>query len=259
MARAGYCSTCGNYVFLRPDGGCANGHGQECVSNPYDVPDAGAAVAQPAAYQAPQYAAPGAYAPPAYPTEYPAPVVPAKKKRTALIIAIVVIAFLLLCCCAGVIIAATRGLIPNPLVSAEHQKVAVAGDFLKALGTADAIGLVKTIPSEAAAAADAKFWLEALAEAESGATLKSASWDGDVLTQVYTDRDGGLRTAVFTAIEGDRVQVTMTEEGADSGDAAIITMVKEATGWKVLALGTEDSELIRFDAETVRMLQESGD
>lgn len=243
MARAGYCSGCGNYVFLRADGGCSNGHGPESISNPYEVPEAGAAPA------APQ---PSAYAPQA---AYAAPATAPKKKRTGLIIAIVLVALLALCGC-GVGVAALSGVIPNPFSSPEHQKVAVAGDFFKAVSTADGVGLARTIPTEAAAAADPTFWIEKLMEAESKSTLKSASWNNDVLTQVYADTDGAERTVVFTAIEGDKVKAAVAEEGQASGDAGILTMVKEATGWKVLALGTETDEFIRFDAATIKKLQE---
>lgn len=37
MARAGYCSQCGRYVWLAPDGGCTHGHPAEAVSQVYDA------------------------------------------------------------------------------------------------------------------------------------------------------------------------------------------------------------------------------
>lgn len=37
--RTGYCSECGNYVNLDPDGGCVNGHPATSVMNVIDVPD----------------------------------------------------------------------------------------------------------------------------------------------------------------------------------------------------------------------------
>jgi hypothetical protein len=264
MARAGYCSACGNYVFLRPDGGCSNGHGAEYVSNQYDVPDA-TPVAPPAyqqqappvyqqpAYQQPTYQQPAA--PYAQPAAYAAPVAAPKKKRTGLIIGILAVALLLLCGC-GAGVGMFAGLIPNPFASPEHQKVAVAGDFFKAVSTADAVGLAKSIPTDAAVAADPAFWLGKLAEAGSTSTLKSTSWSNDVLTQVYVDSDGAERSIVFTALEGDKVKAVVTEAGGSANDAGLLTMTTHATGWKVLALGTETEEFIRFDAATVKKIQE---
>lgn len=44
MAKAGYCSQCGQNVWLTADGSCSQGHGSECISNVYDsVPPAPAA------------------------------------------------------------------------------------------------------------------------------------------------------------------------------------------------------------------------
>ncbi len=39
MAKAGWCDTCGAYVYLAGDGGCLSGHGPEHISRPYDAPD----------------------------------------------------------------------------------------------------------------------------------------------------------------------------------------------------------------------------
>ena len=253
MARAGYCSACANYVFLRPDGGCANGHGPEYVSNPYDVPDAGAAPAAPPAYQPP---AQPAYQAPAYQQPaYAAPVAPPKKKRTGCIIA-AVIAALLVPCLGVVIFAALSGLFPNPFLSPEHQKVQAAGKFFEAVATADPVGLLGTIPNDAVGAADGSFWIEQLMDVEEKSSLKSTSWKNDVLTQVYADADGAERTVVYTAIDGDKVEANVFEEGSESGDPGYFTMVKEVSGWKVLALGSETEEFIRFDAATVKKLQE---
>jgi hypothetical protein len=240
MARAGYCSGCGNYVFLRPDGGCANGHGPEYISGPYEVPDAGAAPAPAPAYQQPPaYVQPG----------YAAPVAPPKKRRTGLIIALAIVGLLLLCGC-GVGVVVLTGF--NPFVSAEHQKVAVAGEFFRAVSTADLVGMTKTIPTDAAAAADPSFWIDKVGQSDSKSTLKSSSWEGDVLTQTFTDPEGAEQVIVLTAIDGDKVKASTGE-----GDAGVLTMVKEMTGWKVLALGSEDGqEFIRFTPEAIKKLQE---
>jgi hypothetical protein len=275
MARAGYCSACGNYVFVRPDGGCGNGHGPEYVSNPYEVPDAPSqtprpayqpaapvpqppAYQQPATYPAPAYQQPPAqpvYAQPAYAPAAPAP----KKKRTGLVVAIVIIALLLLCCC-GAVAAIGLGAVPNPLTllaSPEHQKVAAAGDFFKSVATADLAGLTRNIPVAAAAAANPAFWTEKVLTASDKSTFDGETWNGDVLTQKFTDADGTKRTVTYSAIDGDKVEAAMTESGGSSSDAAVFTMVKEGAAWKVLALGdASGSEFLRFTPEAIKQLEQ---
>jgi len=281
MARAGYCSACGNYVFVRPDGSCGNGHGPQYVSNPYEVPDAqpqppqsayqqpAAPAPQPpaypqaAAYQQPAYQSPGqpvypqpAYAQPAY---APAAATAPKKKRTGLVVAIVIISLLLLLCCCGAGVAIGLGAIPNPvnmMASPEHQKVRAAGDFFKAISTADLVGLTRTIPAAAASAGDPAFWAKEIINADNTSTFKGETWNGDVLTQEYTDSDGAARKITFTAIDGDKVKATM-DQGGSSTDAGIVTIVSELGVWKVLALGGEGGdEFIRFTPETIKKLQE---
>lgn len=262
MAQAGYCSACRNYVFLRPDGGCGNGHGAEYVSNPYDVPDAPApAYQQPAAYQPPG-AQPAYQPPPAAPQpaayQQPAPAAPPKKKRTGLVVTVLIVGLLLLCGCgAGVAIA--LGAIPNPLAmlaSPEHQKVQVAGDFFKAVATGDLVGLTRNIPSDAARAADPAFWTEKVLTASDKSTFNGETWSGDVLTQTFTDSAGKKRAVTYTATEGDKVKATMKEDGQDSGDVAVFTMVKETGGWKVIALGSDTEEFLRFTPDAIKKLEE---
>jgi hypothetical protein len=247
MARAGYCSACRNYVFLTPAGGCGNGHGPEYVSNPYEVPEAGAPV-QPV-YQPPQ---------PAYVYAAAPPVTPPKKKRTGLVIALVIVALMMLCGC-GVGVAMTLGAIPNPLAilaSPEHQKVAAAGDFFKAIATADLVGLTRSIPSDAARAADPAFWTEKVLTSTDKSTFNGESWNGDVLAQTFTSTDGTKRTVTYRAAEGDKVTATMQEDGASTSDDAVFTMVKEVGGWKVLALGSGTDEFLRFTPDAIKKLQE---
>jgi len=268
MARAGYCSGCRNYVFLRPDGGCSNGHGPEYISAPYEVPDVPAQPVAPAYQQAYPAAAPvtqPAYQQPAQPvyappTGYAQPAVaPPKRKRTGLVIALVIIGLLLTCGCVAAGIG--FGLIPNPtalLASPEHQKVAAAGDFFKSVATADLAGLTRNIPTAAAAAANPAFWTEKVLTSSDKATFNGERWNGDVLTQDFTSSDGTKRTVTYKAVTGaDKVAATMAEAGDSSTEVAVFTMVKEAGGWKVLALGGEDgSEFLRFTPEAIKQLEE---
>jgi hypothetical protein len=267
MARAGWCGACGNYVFLRADGGCGNGHGPEYVSNGYEVADAPAAApAQPPAYQAPPAAAP-AYQPepvpsPAYPQPaYAAPAAaPPRKKRTGLVITLVIVAILLLCGCATGV-AVFSGALGDPLAalaSPERQKVQAAGDFFEAFLTANPVMLRRTMPSEAANAADPTFWLTKLAENGATGSVLSRAWEGDTLTmRARNKEDGKVQTLVLKAGERDTVTATTKEDGSsDVVDAGVMKLVKELDGWKVFSLGDGTNDLIRFDAETIRQMQE---
>jgi hypothetical protein len=40
MAQAGFCTECKANVYLTPEGACVNGHGAECISGVYEVPEA---------------------------------------------------------------------------------------------------------------------------------------------------------------------------------------------------------------------------
>jgi hypothetical protein len=188
------------------------------------------------------------------------PAVPVRKKRTGLIIALVIIAILLLCgCAAGA--AVLSGAVGSPLdmfASPEHQKVKAAGDFFEAFLTANPVMLRRTMPSEAANAADPTFWLTKLAENGATGSILSRTWDGDTLTMRARNReDGKEQTLVLTAGAGDTVKATTKEDGSsDVVDAGVMKMVKELDGWKVFSLGDGTNDLIRFDAETIRQMQE---
>ena len=131
-----------------------------------------------------------------------------------------------------------------------------AGKFFEAVSTNDPVGFLGTIPNDAVGAADGAFWLEQLSSGDAAYTLSSTSWTNDVLTQTYTDADGASRKVVLEPIEGDKVKATVYEDDDTSGDPGYFTMVKEVSGWKVLALGTDAEEFIRFDAATVKKLKE---
>ncbi|MDO8963017.1 MAG: hypothetical protein Q7W30_00830 [Coriobacteriia bacterium] len=279
MARAGFCSGCGTYVYLRPDGACVNGHDPAAVSAVYEAPDElappaafAAPAQQPPAYAPPaqpyaqpqQYAAPAQpYAPPAQPV-YPAaaPVAAPPKKKRGGLIAVVLIVLLLICGGGGVFAAVSAGLIPNPadmLASAEHQKVAAAADFVEALSTANPVLFRKSLPTDAATAADPVYWVKKLAEATGQAKLESKSWQGDTLTMVFVASDGTKRQFVLSAEPGnEKVKAIASDAGqaASEGDGTLLEMTKELAGYKVRALlGSDGSEFIRFTPEQIKKFE----
>jgi hypothetical protein len=88
MAIAGWCASCGAYVYCNSDGGCVNGHPAAGVTNHYD-PDTGVAVTPPWAVAPAAEAAPAA-APVALAADVaaPAPAASALVTRDAVLMAI---------------------------------------------------------------------------------------------------------------------------------------------------------------------------
>jgi hypothetical protein len=303
MARAGYCSGCGTYVYLRPDGYCVNGHPPQSVSNIYEAPDASAppaafavpaaqpgqpaaAVPQPyqpppaqPAYQQPatqpyqQQAQPAYQQPPAQPAyqqpaaapaygapQYAAPAAAPKKSRGGLI-AVILVVLLLVCGGGGVAAAVVFGVLPNPtdlLASPAHQKVAAAGDFIEAFSTANIVLFRKSLPTDAANAANPTYWISKLSQANGVAKLESKTWAGDKLTMVFVDTDGTKRQFVLTSnATSDTVTASASDVGAtDSGSDMNFQMVKELAGYKVLALVAPDgTEYIRFTPEMIKKFE----
>lgn len=257
MARAGYCSACGSYVYLRPDGYCVNGHVPQSVSGIYEAPDE---LAPPAAFAAPAAVTQPAPVYQAPPQGYGVPVAQPKKKRTGLVVTIV----LLLVIACGVVAAVAgvmTGVIPNPaglLSSPEHQKVAAAGDFIEALSTANLVLFRKTLPTDAANAANPAYWIKKLAESKGVARLESKTWKGDELTMVFVSSDGTKRQFVITAApNSDKVTAASGEVGSsDPGSPMMLGMVREVGGYKVLALlGEDGSEFIKFTAAEIKKIE----
>ncbi|HEX9093208.1 MAG TPA: hypothetical protein VF902_04420 [Coriobacteriia bacterium] len=250
MAKAGYCGTCGENVYLNPDGSCPKGHGADCVSNVYDVPDA------PAAAPAPAYTAPPAYAPQA--AAYTAPAAPPKKKRTGLIIAIVLVVLLLLCGCGAAItfavIAASNSDSSSssseaPKADPEKAKTEAAWALMKGITTGDAELIKSSIPSETVAAVPPDSWTSFAASSKSaGVGFKSETWAGAVLT-VITDGPSGSATVTITPSRPDATSVEILSL-KDGRDPLTLTMklVDEDGSWKVLSMVTPDGA-IPFDKE----------
>lgn len=263
MARAGYCRGCGTYVYLRPDGYCVNGHDPQYVSDPYEAPDASA---PPAAFAAPQQPAPQPAAPqyapqpaPQCPPQYAAP--PAPKKRRGGLIAVLVILLLLVCGAGAAVVGVVLGLLPNPtemLATPTHQKVAAASDFIQAFVTADPVLFRKSIPSDAASAANPAYWIKKLSESSGAGKLESKTWNTDQLTMVFAAGDGTKRQFVLVADpNSDQVSVTAIDVGAtDAGSAMGFLMAKELAGYKTLALvGPDGTEFIRFTPEQIKAFE----
>ncbi len=234
MAKAGYCSACGQNVYLNETGACPNGHGPECVSGVYDVPAAS-----------------------------PAP----KKRRTGLVITLVVVGLLLLCGCsavAGLLIfrASGPGSTPTskpnsakPSAADEKARVETAFSFLKAMGTGDQALFKSVMPAETVKTVPAESWDALLADAAADpTTFESPSWSGSAMTVAWSDSDGTKGTMEFRTVGADQVLATLKPEASESEDATV-TVKSESGRWTVVKFETIDGPL-EFDAESIKALVE---
>lgn len=268
MAKAGYCSQCGENVYLNPDGSCTKGHGADCVSNAYEVPDAPAPAPAPApqpAYQppaqpAPSYQAPPAYAPPTpVTTAAPAAYAPAppKKKRTGLVIALVILALLFLCCVGGGAAfyfigksaessGGASGTVPS---DPEKAKTEAAWRFTKAIMLGDTEALKASVPADTVAAVDPGFWTSFTESSKSeDATVQGETWEGAVLKVAVKNGDGdGTITLTPSKPDAEHVEVSIALAGREATMAQ--AKVQQVDGaWKVMAFGTSDLS-VPFDKD----------
>jgi hypothetical protein len=240
MARAGYCSTCQENAYLGPDGGCPKGHGPECVSNVYEVPDAPSPAPAPAAY-----AAQPAYAP-------ATPATPPKKRRTGLIITLVIVALLLLCGCGvgifGLVMSSTgskSGEATKPKVDPEKPKTEAAWALVKGMFVGDEELIKSIVPTDTLSLVPPLFWTSLAANKAEGAKVLSESWNGAVLS-VKVETTKGPGTMKFTP-SGDTVKAAIASAGEDP-ETVTVRVVEKGGKWKVIAMESPGGT-IPFDAE----------
>lgn len=250
MARAGYCSECGQNVYLDDSGACANGHGADCVSAEYDIADQPPAPAAPA--EAPVYAPAPAYT--------PAPVtsVPAKKKRGGLIIAIIAIVLLLICGCgvAGYLLFSSSSSKSTGAAPAKTRdskgEITAAFAFLKGMGAGD-IELFKSVmPEESVKAVPKETWDSLMSDAAAAPTqFGTLQFSGDTANVTF---DGGdsKGTMDFRTAGTDLVVVTLKPSESESEEATL-TMSLEKDRWTVTAFETIDG-VLQFDPESIKGL-----
>jgi hypothetical protein len=261
MARAGFCGTCGENVYLDPDGSCPKGHGADCVSNVYEVPDVAAAPATPVA---PVYTAPPAYVTPP-PSSSPA-VAPPKKKRTGLIVTIVIVVLLLFCGCAAaagfaLFAANSSGSSSSSSSSGstsdaaaekpdlEKAKTETAWTFLKGTVIGDPELIKSAMPAETLAVIPDEGWTSFADSSKSvGVRIVGEKWDGAVLTvTTESDVDETVITATPSTPDATSVEFVSVKAGRDPLKMTV-KLVDEGGTWKVLALVTPEAT-IPFDKD----------
>ncbi|MDO8915483.1 MAG: hypothetical protein Q7W16_05315 [Coriobacteriia bacterium] len=241
MARAGYCSACGQNVYLGADGSCVNGHAAEYVSNSYAVPDGAPATVPPVA------------APYTTPVTAAAP----KKKRTGLIIALVIVGLLLLCGCGVgvfVFIAASSSdsssSTSEPVATAtEKAKLTTALSFVKSMAKGDAELMKSVMPAETLSAIPDEFWtafVESTAASASSVYGKE-TWKGATLTiDAQSNQGSGTVTLKISATDPDSIDLQTVRADKSTTDS-VMKLGQEGGAWKVLSFSS-GAETIPFDA-----------
>jgi len=257
VAQAGHCSECNDNEYLTEGGGCVNGHGPECITGVYDVPDPGAGVPEVA---------------PAAPGYAPAPVTAAatpKKKRTGLVIAIVVILVLLLCVGAGVggfllflpagsktttgTGTSTPGSKPASKPADAKARIEAGFAFLKGMGTGD-IELFKTVmPDATVKQVPKETWDSLMTDAAADPTVfGELTFSGETGTATFSSSDGSKGTMDFKVVGTGTVVATLKPEASESEDATL-TVVSENGRWTVTQFETIDG-VLKFDPASVKAL-----
>lgn len=244
MARAGYCSTCGENVYLTPTGGCPKGHGPECVSNVYEAPDAAP----------PQYAPQQAYQPPAaYPAQ-PVPTQP-KRRRTGLIVTLVLLALLAVCGCAGFGLFALAGSGSKggeTKADPAKARTEVALRMFKGLYTGDESQIESAIASDAVAAAlelEPTF-IKGLASTgkEKHGKILTEEWSGATVVVTATNSEGDA-TMTLSPSKAEPTGVVISTVKADSPPTSVnMNLAQQGADWYMVSF-TVGGQTIPFDKE----------
>lgn len=247
MARAGYCSACGQNVYVNADGSCVNGHAATYVSNTYEVPGAVPAAGPPAS--AIPYAAPVTSAPP-------------KKKRTGLVIALVIVGLLLLCGC-GIgtfFLLAANSSDPSgpssssqPVTSAtDRAKLEAALTLVKSMAKGDGELMKRVMPAATIVAMPVEFWDEFVASTATGASVlgKETRMGATITIATQSNKGSGTITLKISATDPAAVDVHNVRGDKSTSDS-VVKLGDEGGKWKVLSL-TTGGTTIPFDAEGLK-------
>lgn len=270
MAKAGYCSECGENVWLDADGGCEAGHGPECVTDVYDAPDgedlrAGAPDAAPEMPEEP--AAPESPEEPVVPAPSEAPGAPmvaqpvtstvgpsSPKRRSGLIAATVVILLLLVVAVGGaVIIPAMMRAKSAASQATVKAKVTAALTFMEAFLNNDTKNIEPYLLSSAKASLTATQWAKVESSIASGGVVYAAPvWSHDT-TAVVSFKNGDT-TGTLTFAPAPKVANTVTMDGRSAKGSEVDTVkLKTETGsWKVVSVSDGNGNEITLDAKFVK-------
>jgi len=267
MAKAGYCSECGRNVYLSPEGACELGHGPECVSGAYEVPEPTAAdqggVPQPPAAPVPTpvtgIGGKDADAQPVYPSMPALPVTP-PRNRTGLVVIVVVILLLLCACVLGgpvlfqAVTKTTTATKPTT-ASPTRAKIMATLGFMEALLVGDIKAAKPFLTDAAQKSVDETGWAD-IASASPTATVafSAPAWSGDTTAVVTFSNADTSGTITFSADTSKPDSVIMNGVSSSGSERDTIALVKEGAEWRIVSLDNGAGDVTTFDAEFVKSM-----
>jgi Tfp pilus assembly protein PilE len=263
MAKAGYCSECGENMWLDADGGCEAGHGPECITDVYDAPDgedlqAGVPGSGPAPEPSPT--APEAPAEPAAPvvpqavTSVGGGQPPSPKRRSGLVAAAVVIVLLLVVAIGGaVVIPAMMKAKSSSQGATVKAKVTAAMSFMEAFLNNDTDGIKPYLLSSAQVSLTATQWAKVRSAITSGGVVYAAPvWSHDTTALVSFKNGDTTGTLTFAPDPKATGTVTMDGESAKGNEVDTIKVKTESGSWKVVSISDGNGNNITLDAAFVK-------
>jgi hypothetical protein len=275
MAQAGYCSECGRNVYLNSQGACPEGHGADCISNTYEVPDAGEGapeeslpVTTPETSDVPEGASEplaevsAPETPPVVPvvSAYPAtglPVAP-QRNRTGLVVIIIAAVLILGACLAtGLLLGPTLQKTGTSSSSTPARaKVQTTIGFLHVLFGEDAFGIKPYLTDAAQNAVTGKQWQTiASAIATVQVTFGAPKWSSAAPPGVGVSSEGSpgaVELGSDEATSAPVVNLLLTASGTTS--KAAVTLVKVGSDWRIVSVAGETGEKTMYDAAFVKNL-----
>jgi len=256
MTRAGFCTECGDNVYLTDEGACPEGHGPECIRDEYDVEEAPSATAEdvvPAEEQAAPFA--------------PAPVVPVgevapKHNRTGLAVFAAAAVLLLVALVAGAFVlmpALNKSKTPEPAATGDTTKARVETTiaFLNALFADDTMKIKPLLTDEAQNAITAAQWDDiASAFPTVTVTFDEPTWSSDS-TAVVAVTTGETTATLSVGVTPDTTNtVNVVLDVSGSAESATVSLVQVGTGWRVLSLTDATGGSTLYDDAFVKSLHE---
>lgn len=268
MARAGFCSECGDNVYLTGEGGCPEGHGPECIRDEYAV-DASPAQGDEAQAEATDVIAADAAGNVDSPTMTPVPPtaggdMPPARNRTGMLVFAAAAVLLLIALIAGAFAmlpalkkGAGDGTEDGTGLAGSKARVETAVDFLSALFADDTIRIRPLLTEEARNAITDEQW-DAIASAFPTATVvfTKPDWTSDSTAVVGVSTGGSEATLTVGATPNSTDTVNVVLDVGEGQERAILRLVQEAEGWRVLSITDETGGATLYDDAFVESLYE---
>lgn len=273
MTRAGFCTECGDNVFLNDEGACPEGHGPDCIRDEYEVAgdEAVTDVAddsvpetadEPVSENATEAAVSPSDAPSSSAPSTSSLDVAPTRSRTGLGVFAVAAVLLLVA-----LIAAALVMLPALRKSADAPAAATAGTgkarveasiaFLNALFSDDTMKIKPLLTDEAQNAITAEQWNE-IASAFPTATVEfdEPTWSSDTTAVVNVTTEEATATLTVGASLSATTTVNVVLDVAGTTERATLSLRLAGNGWRIVMIEDETGGATLYDDAFVRSLHE---